>query len=300
MLPQRLTLLVALTALTLTASAAPNYRNLDVLVQTDVTFLGEQQAPVDPVLNPKYYQFLTRGFVEFDAAVGGDISPDREALLQHIVAALRPLGYLPADGEHKPRIAFGITWGSVFVPEYETAYMRNRASSNEFVRDPNPRKREQMSAQSAIEFLSSGLVRLMWQPNFDAWYNLASIWPQASTGARDRIVRICSDDAYVLAITAYDFDNASSAREVFFWQTRALTPAARVTSEEAFHRMIDTVIPLLGQATPYPDRHVAKRDRAEAALRFGFDDVEDVPAPIDLVAATAYDFSAPPSQPQGQ
>jgi len=296
MLPRLLSALLALSLFASTASAAKRYRNHDVLVHTDVTFLGEQQAPVDPVLNPIYYQFLTRGFIQFDESVAGELAPEREALLQHIVAALRPLGYLPADGEHKPRIAFGVTWGSIFVPEYETVYMRNRMNSIEFVRDPNPRKSEQNNAQSAIEFLSSGLVPLMWRPNFDAWYNLAAIWPEASTGARDRIARICGDDVYALAITAYDYDNASAAREVFLWQTRALTPAPRMESDEAFHRMIDMIVPLLGQATPYPDRHVARRDTAEAALQFGFENADEIPPPVDLAAVTAFDFSQPGGQ----
>ena len=41
---------------------AAKYRNLDVLVNPTVTFLGEQQPPADPVHNPIRYRLLTRGF----------------------------------------------------------------------------------------------------------------------------------------------------------------------------------------------------------------------------------------------
>ncbi len=255
--------LLPLMALTLLAAET----DLEIAVQTDSTFLGEQQASPDPELNPVYYQFLTRGYVLFGTARPGDEDPEREALLQHLVAALRPLGYLPADADHRPRVAFMVLWGSAFGEDGH-----------------------------AREFLNTEKLPLKWEPRPSKAIRknerLRDNFPDMPGDLLSRVHRLSFDDCYLLALTACDWKNASQGREVPLWQVRAFARARQTTADEAFHRMIDALAPDFLQPTDYPRLVKAPARWTDRALHFGFAESTDMPAPVDLTALVAHDFGA--------
>ncbi len=269
---------------------AAKYRNLDVLVNPTVTFLGEQQPPADPVHNPIRYRLLTRGFSSFELHVHNIPPPDRDALLQHLVIRLREIGYLPADAEHPPQVAIGVMWGSIFYTERETTYLQRRRFNPAYAADRNPNKDELIPAQTALEFMAQKALSMKWRPNFDAWVDLSAAWPDASTAARDRIARICGGENFVLAVGAFDWANLTKGREVVLWQTRGAVSARKVQPEDAFPRMIEVLAPYFATKASYPSRIVARKDAAARALNFGFDADSEKPAPVDLTDLVAHDF----------
>ncbi len=256
-------LLMPLVALTMMAGET----GLVIAVQTDVTFLGEQQTSPDPELNPVYYQFLTRGYVVFGTARPGDEDPEREALLQHLVTALRPLGYLPADADHPPRIAFTVLWGSAFG---EDSYTR--------------------------QFINTERLPLKWEPRPSKAMRkndrLRDNFPDMPGDLLSQVTRLSFDDSYLFALTACDWKNASEGREVPLWQVRAFARARQVTADEAFHRMIDALAPDFHQPSDYPRLIKAPDQWIRRALNFGFDEAAHVPPPVDLSTLVAHDFGS--------
>jgi len=256
---------IGLVVVSASSAIAPAAEDIDVAVVNQVTFLGEQQAPVDPVLNPIRYQFITRGHINFGRALPGEQEPDEAALLQHIAAVLRPMGYLPADGVHPPRVAFTVLWGSAVD-----------------------------LGSHALEFVNTSRLPIKWEPlppnAMRKNVRLRDNWPDLKGDTVRRIMRLSYKDPYLFAIAACDWQNAFTGREVFLWQVRAIAASERMPAETAFHRMIDAITPHLGRAADEPHIVVSRAEREALSLRLGFAEGTELPAPIDLTAVIAHDF----------
>ncbi len=295
---QRLPLSIFLLLALLTPAvshAAKKYRDIDVLVNPIVTFLGEQRTPADPELNPIRYQILARGFESFDLHVHGIVPPERDALLQHLAIHLRRIGYLPADAQHPPQVAIGVMWGSIFYLENinirdKRDEIRRPQYNAEYKADRNPNKNDLIPAQAALEFIARPALSMKWRPTPDAWVNPTKMWPDAPVAVRDRTARICGSGTFVLSVGAFDWDNLTKGREVLLWQTRGMVPARKIEPEEALHRAIEVMGPYLASSGAYPNRIKAKKADAPRALNFGFEPGAELPAPVDLTTLIAHDF----------
>ena len=241
--------------------------NLNIAVINEVTAIGKNRPPVDPDLNPIHYQFITRGYTEFGRTRPGNEEPEADALLQHLAAVLRPLGYLPADEHHAPRVAFTVMWGSAFE-----------------------------EWRHAIEFLNTSPAGIKWEPmpsdSIQKNTELRRTWPKLRGKDARPILEIGYDNAYLFSIAACDWKNAFHGAEIPFWQVRALAPAPRISADDAFHRLIDAIAPYLGSEAEAPHLVVARAENAAAATRFGAKDPTQRPAPIDLTPVVALRFGS--------
>ena len=259
----RLTLAVAIVSCVAAADSQlpqPKFKDLDVVVRGTRTAIGYRQPAPDPELNPIRYKLLTHGYVPIGRNIGGDPAPEREALLQHVVTALRPLGFEPADARHPPRIALFVMWGSIYS-----------------------------HGVTKIEFLERSLLGLKWKPRRNYYPNLEH-WRAIPNDDRDHITRTLNDAVCVLSLTAYDYGNASRGVEIPFWQTRAMASTFKATSEMVLHRMLDAMLPALMSDKRLPQRLIAKAEDAPASLHFGQSEMPEGVAPVDLEALVAFDY----------
>lgn len=186
------------------------------LFRCTVTDVGSRQAAPDPELNPLHYRLITHGYVPFGRGVPGDAAPDREALLQHVVAMLGERGMVPADEAHPPRLVIGVVWGSILGRQ-----------------------------EAKAEFLHAPVVRMKWRPQlgYEAPYDAE--WHEMPADLKRGVGATLVDAVYVLSITAYDYGNASRGVEVPFWQVRAMAKASGQFAAPVLHGLIDASGPLL-------------------------------------------------------
>lgn len=231
----------------------------DVIVATDMTEAGRELTPPTRE-NPVYYRGRSLG--PKLGSIPGDQLPDVEKMSQFVAKVLAKQGYLGAKpGVHEPTLYLVLQWG----------------------------------------YLEPGNDDLLWFLGYDSDKDIAApvfpgllgpeVWRR---GFRSRTIEAILDGAstanYGIIVTAFEYQSASTAEPIIYWQTRIALPTNGKSMAEALPAMIYAAGPAIGRENDGPvllDVDEAREGRVELGELEVRGVVEDEipPAPDDPEAS---------------
>lgn len=272
---------VAATGLTLSAHAGildwilPKH-DVQVIAVTDTT-PAENLRRMPTARDPQYYVLVNGGYRDFGGIIAGDKVPQKRAMVQAIANVLSKQNYLPATKAHPPSLLLICMWG--------TMYRETLPSMNPDLPD------QQTNRNQLLRFLGGyklGLVAKDPQDDLMTPYLPGALF---HTADMDMIDELSSEDLYVIAIGAFDFDALKRKQKVLLWTTKISCPATGLQMDETMPTMLALAAPYLGRETKVPVS-ISATDHFKPDVRVGaprfIEYLEKNPVPvIDAPSAKA-------------
>lgn len=235
-------------------------RDVDVVIDTDVTVAGRKLTPATPA-HPIRYQLIVLGYKDYGNEPGDSPAPDRNGMLATLQKMLSDRGYLPADKKHAPELVLALAWGT----------MNTRRSY-------------------AVPFMGGEKLRL--QQDLDpvvAQMTPYSLRRQFWTPLQEYVVDVSGGDLYVISVWAFEVAAAQHGQMKLLWQTKLACPSTGLEIGLTLQRMARAALPYLGHDTPLPVRVTAPRLKYEV-------DMGELQT-IEFLDAKSPDKSNPPAKP---
>jgi hypothetical protein len=234
-----LLLLLVLTAAPLRAGfldwLLPKH-DVQIVAVTDTTPAGAKMPPATPA-KPVYYQGVSAGYRDFGGIIAGEKIPPKEEVVKTITTVLAKRGYLPADAKHPPSILLLWTWGTMNT---EMDYSGDDGGGR------------QINQRQLLRFMGGyklGLVAK--EPS-----GIADDMMQAGVMFRDAdsdlLYSLATEDLYVIALSAYDFEAATKKQKTLLWNTKISCPSIGLNLVEALPAMMVLAAPHIGRETARP------------------------------------------------
>ncbi len=238
--------LAALTALaTLAAPAAAGVldwifpkRDIQVITVTDTTPVGALRRPASPS-NPVFYMAVSAGFRDFGGIVAGEKAPKKEEVFKTMGAVLAKQGYLPATDQNPPTLLLLWTWGTMNT---DRIYSMN----------PDDTEGRQINRRQLLRFMGAyklGLISREANAFMDDTMMQGVLFRDAD---QELIHDLSTEDLYVAAIAAYDFQAATRKEKVLLWTTKISCPSRGLAMPETFPVMLALAGPNIGRETAKP------------------------------------------------
>ena len=210
--------------------------DVQIVAVTDTTPAGAKFPQASPA-KPIYYQGVSAGFRDFGGIVAGEKIPPKEEVVKTITTVLAKRGYLPADAKHPPSILLLWTWGTMNT---DMDYSGDDGSGR------------QLNQRQLLRFMGGyklGLVSK--EPN-----SLADDMMQPGVMFRDAdsdlLYSLATEDLYVIALSAYDFEAATRKQKTLLWMTKISCPSIGLNLTEALPAMMVLAAPHIGRETARP------------------------------------------------
>ncbi|MBX7122977.1 MAG: hypothetical protein K1X42_12685 [Opitutaceae bacterium] len=213
--------------------------DIQVITVTDTTPAGLLRRPVS-VTNPMYYMAVSAGFRDFGGIMGGIKEPPREAVYKAMAAVLAKQGYLPASDQHPAQLMLLWTWGTMNTD-------RMYSMSN-----PDDVEGRQINRRQLLRFMGAyklGLVSKEPDPLMDDIMMQGVLFRNAD---QELIEDLSTEDLYVIAIAAYDFQAAMKKEKMLLWTTKISCPSIGLSLPETLPVMLALAAPNIGRETPKP------------------------------------------------
>ncbi|MBP8256184.1 MAG: hypothetical protein KAX37_02580 [Opitutaceae bacterium] len=213
--------------------------DIQVITVTDTTPAGSLRRPVS-VTNPMYYMAVSAGFRDFGGIVGGIKEPPKESVYKAMAAVMAKQGYLPASNEHPAQLMLLWTWGTMNTD-------RMYSMSN-----PDDVEGRQINRRQLLRFMGAyklGLVSKEPDPLMDDILMQGVLFHNAD---QELIDDLSTEDLYVIAIAAYDFQAAMRKEKVLLWTTKISCPSRGLALTETLPVMLALAAPNIGRETDKP------------------------------------------------
>lgn len=213
--------------------------DIQVITVTDTTPAGLLRRPVS-LTNPMYYVAVSAGFRDFGGVMGGIKEPPKEAVYKAMAAVLAKQGYLPASNEHPAQLMLLWTWGTMNTD-------RMYSMSN-----PDDIEGRQINRRQLLRFMGAyklGLVSKEPDPVMDDIMEQSVLFRNVD---QELIDDLSTEDLYVIAIAAYDFEAAKRKEKVMLWTTKISCPSLGLTLPETLPVMLALAGPNIGRETAKP------------------------------------------------
>lgn len=212
--------------------------DIQVITVTDTTPVGALRRSASPS-NPIYYMAVSAGFRDFGGIVAGEKAPKKEEVFKTIGAVLAKQGYLPGTDKNPPTLLLLWTWGTMNT---DRIYSMN----------PDDTEGRQVNRRQLLRFMGAyklGLISK--EPNafMDDTMMQGVLFRDAD---QDLIHDLSTEDLYVAAIAAYDFQAAARKEKVLLWTTKISCPSRGLSMPETFPVMMALAGPNIGRETPKP------------------------------------------------
>jgi hypothetical protein len=208
-------------------------RDINVITVTDTTPAGALlRRPTKA--NPVYYAAINVGYREIGGIVAGEHPPSKEEALKTIMTVLAKQGYLPATNAHPPTLLLMWMWGT----------LNTELSMGD--------SEQQINRGQLLRFLGGyklGLVSKSPTPFTDEL--MASGLSFHSADAQD-IADAATDDLYVAAIAAYDYQAATRKERVQLWMTKISCPSRGFMFSDVLPVMLTVAGSNIGRETAQP------------------------------------------------
>lgn len=256
-----------LTALLLTASlAAPLHAGIldwllpkhevQVVAVTDTTPVGALRRPVSPA-NPVYYFAVSAGYRDLGGIIAGEKIPNKDAVIDTIKKVLAKQGYLPASDKNPPTLLLLWTWGTMNT---DRMYSGN----------PDDIDGQQVNRKQLMRFMGAYKLGMIAKDPKNSWQD--DMTPMSGmifrNADQDMIYELASEDLYVAAIAAYDFDAASKKQKVLLWTTKISCPSRGLAMPETLPAMLALAGPYIGRETAVPVS-VKASDKLKPEVKIG-------------------------------
>lgn len=214
------------------------HHDVNVFTVTDVSKEGEA-TPRPTAEKPAYYIAVSLGFHDFGPSVAGERIPPSDTIIKHMTKVLAKEHYLPATDLHQPTLLLLYAWGTLYpnkIPlmgSLDFEVQTNRSAMLRFLGG------DKLGITSRPEeaFSQSFMPREL------AFYN---------TDAQS-LLEAASDDLYVAAVVAYDFDTLiNKKKKQPLWKTKISCPSLGLSLDETLPTMLTIAGPYIGKDTPKP------------------------------------------------
>lgn len=212
--------------------------DVQVITVTDTTPAGAER-PLPSTIDPVYYVAVSAGYRDLGGIVGGEKPPPKEDVIKTIAKTLAVQGFLPATAHHPPTLLLLWTWGTLNTDLF---YDPSRP-------DWPP---QQLNRSAMLRFLGAykmGLVTKEPDP-----FPPEDLLPGLKLLDNDTeaISDAASEDLYIAAIAAYDFDAATHKKKTLLWTTKISCPSLGLRLSEVLPAMLTIAGPYVGRETSRP------------------------------------------------
>jgi hypothetical protein len=225
---------------------------VQVVAVTDTSPVGALRRPTSPA-NPSYYQAVSAGFRDFGGIIAGDKIPPKDEVMKTIAKVLAKQGYLPGSAEHPPSLLLIWTWGTMNTDRFPTA------NGDE---GPQTNRRQLLRFMGAYKL---GLISKDKSGFQDDLMNTGVMFRDAET---DMINDLASEDLYVAAISAYDYQAAARSEKVLLWTTKISCPSRGLAMKDTLPAMLALAGPHIGHETAKPVS-IKATDKFKPEVRIG-------------------------------
>lgn len=210
--------------------------DVQIIAVTDTTPAGAKLPPASPA-KPVYYQGVSAGYRDFGGIIAGEKIPPKEDVVKTITTVLAKRGYLPADAKHPPSILLLWTWGTMNT---DMDYSGDDGSGR------------QLNQRQLLRFMGGyklGLVSKEANSLADDMMQPGVMFRDADS---DLLYSLATEDLYVIALSAYDFESATKKQKVLLWNTKISCPSIGLNLVEALPAMMVLAAPHIGRETTRP------------------------------------------------
>lgn len=211
-------------------------RAIEVITTTEMTPEGRllrrptQQEPI-------YYVPVSLGFQDLGGAVGGEKIPPKDEAIRTIVKTLAEQGYRPLTSRGPaPSLVLVLMWGTL-------------NADMDFGFDPDLPAR-QVNQQQIFKFLG-GYKFGYSDRDFDPMIPSVTGLDYMNYDARE-LYDISTDDFFVAAVAAYDYQSMMAKKKKLLWVTRISCPSRGYELSEVLPTMLVGAGPNIGRDTPRP------------------------------------------------
>jgi hypothetical protein len=238
-----------LAALLLAAGAAPVAKagggilewifpkhDVEVIAVTDTTPAGALRRPVTPA-NPTYYTAVSAGYRDFGGIIAGDKLPPKEQIFKTIAKVLAKQGYLPATAQHQASLILIWTWGTMYTDRMPTS---------------NGDEGPLLNRQQLLRFMGAyklGMISKEPDPFHQDMMLPGMMFRDADS---DMLYDLSSEDLFVAAISAYDYNAATRNEKQLLWTTKISCPSRGLSMHDTLPAMLVLAGPHIGKETVKP------------------------------------------------
>lgn len=210
--------------------------DVQVITVTDTTPAGALRRKVSPE-NPAYYQAVSAGFRDFGGIIAGDKIPPKDEVMKTIAKVLAKQGYLPGSNQHPPSLILIWTWGTLNTDRMPTADG-----------DEGP----QINRSQMLRFLGAYKLGLVSKEPGAFQQDLLMPGTLFRDADSEMIMDLATDDLYVAAISAYDYNAATRGEKVLLWTTKISCPSRGLALDQTLPAMLALAGPHIGRETDKP------------------------------------------------
>lgn len=239
--------------------------DVQVVAVTDTTPVGALRRPVTPA-NPAYYMAVSAGYRDFGGIIAGEKAPPKEDVFKAIAKVLAKQGYLPATNEHPPGLLLLWTWGTMNT---DRMYSGN----------PDDVEGRQVNQRQLMRFMGAyklGLISK--EPSAFQDMTPGVLFRDAD---QELITQLATEDLYVAAISAYDFNAAARKEKVLLWTTKISCPSIGLDMRETLPAMLALAGPHIGRETVKPVS-IKAADKFKGEVRIGDATVVEDTTPLNV------------------
>lgn len=229
-----------IAGLSVPASAAnilSSFFRRDVQVVTD-SDLFVSETPAASRQNPVPYLAVATGFRDFGGIVAGIKEPNQKEVLDAVTKTLASRGYQLATNKTPPKVIIAYGWGTL--------------NANVLTFPDSPR--QVLNRFQIIRFLGGKKMGIPIDANhaFPEYANggLPVGLSMESLRVRD-FYDMGDDDYYVIALTAYDLNEANNKKAKALWWTK-------ISCRSIGHTMAEVLPTMLSIAAPHIGKQLAK------------------------------------------
>ncbi len=226
--------------------------DVQVIAVTDTTPAGALRRKVTPE-NPVYYQAVSAGYRDFGGIIAGDKIPPKDEVMKTIAKVLAKQGYLPGSAEHPPSLIVIWTWGTLNTDRMPTA---------------DGDEGRQINRQQMMRFLGGYKLGLITKEPDPFHQDLLMPGAMFRDADSEMIADLATDDLYVAAISAYDYNAATKSQKVLLWTTKISCPSRGLAMNETLPAMLALAGPHIGRETVKPVSILAT-EKFKAEVKIG-------------------------------
>lgn len=236
-------LALVMAAVLVTPASAANFlewifpkHDVEVIAVTDTTPAGALRRPASPA-NPIYYTPVSAGYKDFGGIIAGEKVPPKEVIFKTIGRVLAKQGFLPATAEHEASLILIWTWGTMNTDRMPT-------SSG----DEGPL----INRQQLLRFMGAYKVGLITKDPDPFHQDMLLPGTMFRDVDSEMIYDLSSEDLYVAAISAYDYQAATRSEKVLLWSTKISCPSRGLSMDQTLPAMLALAGPHIGRETAKP------------------------------------------------
>ncbi len=211
---------------------------VEIIAVTDATPVGALRRPASPD-HPVYYMAVSAGYRDFGGIIAGEKEPPKSAVYKTMGAVLAKQGYLPATAKNPASLLMLWTWGTMNTDRMYSA-------------NPDDTEGRQINRRQLMRFMGAyKLGMISKEPNslMDDTMMQGVLFRDVD---QDLIYDLASEDLYVIALAAYDFDAATRKEKVLLWTSKISCPSRGLSLPESLPVMLALAGPHIGRETMKP------------------------------------------------